>query len=68
VRYVVVHLDALPAARRERIVRTTVLPEGVGLAADLGAHRVYAIDPAGPTERRPRGEELLAPEDVPDVP
>lgn len=68
VRYVVVHLDALPPARRERILSTQGLPEGVVLASDLGAHRVYAIDPAGPTERRTRGEELLAPEDVPEVP
>jgi hypothetical protein len=69
VRYVVLHLDELPPGRRGRIDEAGELPEGVALAADLGAHRIYTIDPAGPTERRTRREEgLLAAEDVPQVP
>lgn len=51
VRYVVIHLDLVPPERRARILATTELPPGVALAADLGAHRIYSIDPAGPIER-----------------
>ena len=50
VKYVVIHLDSLPAPRRARITATTELPEGVTLAGDLGPHRIYEIDPAGRME------------------
>lgn len=69
VRYVVVHLDALPPGRSGRLRAAGELPEGVALAADFGDHRIYTIDPAGPIDRRTRREEdLLSAEDVPEVP
>ena len=43
VRYVVLHLDEMPPARRARILGTEGLPEGVSLAVDFGAHRIYVI-------------------------
>lgn len=56
IRYVVIHLDGLPAERRQRIIDTTELPAGVALAADFGSHRIYEIDATGPTERKRRVE------------
>jgi hypothetical protein len=56
IRYVVIHLDLVPAERRARILATADLPPGVALVADLGPHRIYEIDSAGPTERPGRSE------------
>jgi hypothetical protein len=54
VRYVVVHLAALPGARRARIEATSTLPEGVFVAATLGTDLIYEISALGPLERRER--------------
>jgi hypothetical protein len=51
VRYVVVHRDLIPADRPGRQARAAAsgrLPEGVRLAAEMGPHRVYELDPLGP--------------------
>ena len=48
IRYVVVHMDRIRARQRSELLAPDVLPAGVRLAADFGAHRVYEIDPAPP--------------------
>ena len=52
IRYVVVHMDRLREESRRRLLDAEVLPEGTALLADLGADRIYGIDPAGPAPRQ----------------
>ena len=49
VRYVLVHVDRLPAHQQTRVLDTATLPKGVVLAAQLGDDRIYTISPDGPT-------------------
>jgi hypothetical protein len=51
IRYVVVHTDRLGMDERRRLAAVLDLPEGVALRAELGADRIYEIDPAGPLPR-----------------
>jgi hypothetical protein len=49
VRYVVVHVDFIPAdrpGRRARVLSGEPLPEGVRLAAQFGPHLIYELAPA----------------------
>jgi hypothetical protein len=48
IRYVVVHLDRVRPRQRGELLAADPLPEGVRLAADFGADRVYEIDPTPP--------------------
>jgi hypothetical protein len=48
IRYVVVHTDLIPPDRPGRLMRATGtirLPPGVRLAASMGPHRIYELDP-----------------------
>jgi hypothetical protein len=54
VRYVVIHMDRLPPAWRERVEQSSELPEGVRQAAAIGSDLIFEIDPEGPRARRGR--------------
>lgn len=58
VRYVLVHMDRIEARQRDRILGVVTLPEGVGLAAQLGPERIYTLSADGPTDPLP-GDEAV---------
>jgi hypothetical protein len=53
VRYLVVHLEAVRKQQRDALLSGEALPPGVFLRAVFGPHRIYEIDPSGPSEKRP---------------
>ena len=56
IRYVVVHVDLIPAdrpGRRARVLSQAPLPEGVRLAARIGPHFIYELQPMAPSAPDP---------------
>jgi hypothetical protein len=50
VRYVVVHVDKVPRAQRDRIAAALTPPRGVSLVAQLDDDRIYTISAEGPAD------------------
>jgi hypothetical protein len=58
IRYVVVHMDRLSVRQRAVYSQDALLPQGVTLAFESGADRVYVVDPEGETAALPQAGKL----------